>query len=116
MDIYAIWFDLANSAEDLAFSQALKEYMDVFAQRGLVHTYTLERRKFGFGPDGLGEFHVRIHCKDLTALDQAFQLAAARAEPVESLHAEVFRRVTNFRSALYRSFPDPVRLEAEQNH
>lgn len=109
MDTYAIWFDLADGREDLAIADAIDAYLGALRDLGAVEDWSLERRKFGFGPDGLGEFHVRIRVRNLTQLDEAFHHAAARAEPLESLHRAVFSRVRNFRSGLYRDFPDPVR-------
>jgi hypothetical protein len=109
MNTYAIWVDLIEGSQDLAFAEAVHAFMAHFQSQGLVASYTLERRKFGFGPDGLGEFHVRIQTQSLDQLDQAFHQAATRTGEIEILHAEVFRRVKNFRSGLYRTFPDAVR-------
>lgn len=110
MDTYAIWFDLAPGARDLELADAIDAWLGMLREAGTIEAWSLERRKFGFGPDSLGEFHVRIHVRDLAQLDAAFRVAATRAEPTESLHAAVFRRVTNFRSGLYRPFPDPERV------
>lgn len=110
MDTYAIWFDLAPGARDLELVDAMNGWLGALRDLGTVESWTLERRKFGFGPDGLGEFHVRIHFRDLAQLDEAFQVAAVRDGSKERLHIEVFSRVTNFRSGLYRPFPDPQRV------
>ena len=110
MDTYAIWFDLAPGTRDLELADAMDAWLGALSAAGTIEAWSLERRKFGFGPDGLGEFHVRIHVRDLAQLDAAFDLAATRAEPLESLHVEVFRRVANFRSGLLRPFPDPQRV------
>lgn len=110
MNVYAIWVDLVDSREDLQFATAVSQFMQFFIDNQMVESYSLERRKFGFGPEVLGEFHIRIHTKDLDSLDRAFHSAAARSGEVESLHVEVFRRVKNFKSGLYRTFPDPVRV------
>lgn len=109
MDTYAIWFDLAPGSRDLELARAVDGWLGALRGQGAIEGWSLERRKFGFGPEGLGEFHVRIQVRDLAQLDAAFRVAAARAEPLESLHAEVFRRVANFRAGLYRPFPDPER-------
>ncbi len=110
MNVYAIWVDLVDSREDLEFANAIHAYLGRFQGQGLVESFSLERRKLGFGPDGLGEFHVRILTKDLESLDRTFLQAASRSGDTEALHGDVFRRVKNFRSALYRTFPDEVRV------
>jgi len=110
MNTYGIWVDLRDGREDLAFSDAVQAFLGSLQSQGLLESFTLERRKFGFSPEGLGEFHIRIHTKTLDQLDQAFHEAATRSGHTEALHAEVFRRVVNFKSALYRSFPDEVRV------
>jgi hypothetical protein len=98
VNTYAIWVDLIDGSEDLEFAKAIHVFLDHFKLQGMVVSYTLERRKFGFGPEGLGEFHVRIQTETLDQLDLAFHQAATRSGEIEQKH-----------SALYRSFPDAVR-------
>jgi hypothetical protein len=107
VDCYEIWFDLKESHRDLA--QSLNEYMQYLSTRGLIMGYRLTRRKLGFGPQGLGEFHVTIETRDLGQLEEAFQRAASRDSDVEPLHAKVYSAVKNTQFALYRDFPDEVR-------
>ena len=109
MNVYAICVDLIDGREDVKFALAIQAYLEHFVTQGFVESYSLERRKFGFGPESLGEFHVRILTKDLDSLDKAFMQAATRSGEVELLHREVFRRVKNFKAGLYRTFPDGVR-------
>jgi hypothetical protein len=109
VDTYAIWVDLTDSSQDLEFARDLAAYMGALCERGAIEGYSLERRKLGFGPEGLGEFQIRIAVRDLAQLDQAFGHAVTRTEPFEPLHASVFHRVKNFRAGLYRDFPDPGR-------
>ncbi len=112
MNYYAIWVNLIDSRRDLDFAAAVQAYLGHLKERGTLESYQLMRRKFGFGPDGLGEFHVVIATKDLAQLDAAFQVAATRAAEVETLHARVYSLVKDFRAALYRDFPDPQRAGA----
>ena len=109
MDHYHIWFNLRNGHKDLAFSQALAALMGHLQREGLVEGYTLARRKLGFGPSSLGEFHVDIRTRDLAQLDAAFQRMAERSGEREALHAAVYGQITDFQAALYRDFPDPQR-------
>jgi hypothetical protein len=110
MDIYHIWFNLKDSHRDLEFCDALEVYMAHLRDHGMIEGHRLTRRKLGFGPPELGEFHVAIEVKDLAQLDAAFHAAATRAAPIEGPHAAVYSRITDFRAALYRDFPDPVRV------
>ena len=55
-----------------------------------------------------------IETKDLAQLDQAFQAAASRREPVEGAHFGVNSLVQNAVFALYRDFPDPLRHVGEE--
>jgi hypothetical protein len=110
MNHYAIWVDLAPGAKDLDFVAAVDAYLGRLRERGEIESWRVMRRKFGFGPDGLGEFFLDLEFRDLAQLDAAFHHAATRGPEIEALHGEVFSRVSNFRSALYRDFPDPVRI------
>ena len=109
MNTYAIWVDLAAGQSDLEFSNSLNAYLGHLKDEGLVEGWRLQRRKLGFGPSELGEWLVQIEVQDLAQLDRAFNEAAARTGESDRLHGEVFRRVRNFRSGLYRDFPDLVR-------
>lgn len=112
MNTYAIWVDLKPGTNDLEFAQAVHDYVSYFITEGWAEGYRIQRRKFGFGPDGLGEWQIGIDFKDLAQMDDAFLQAARRAGELERLHVQVYSRVVNFRSGLYRDFPDPVRIES----
>ena len=112
MNSYHMWFDLRDSHKDLEFSQALADYLNYLKNKSLIAGWTLHRRKFGFGPDSLGEFHCVVQVTDLTQFDAAFGHVATRTGEVERLHRPVYSAVSNFKSALYRDFPDPQRLAA----
>ena len=100
---------MRDSSRDLEFAAAVDDWLGFLRQEGRIEGYRLARRKLGFGPAGLGEFHLTIEVRDLAQLDQAFQAAATRDAPYEERHAAVFSRVRDVLFALERDFPDPVR-------
>jgi hypothetical protein len=112
MNYYEIWVDLAPGAKDLELVQAVRNYLDHLKGHGKLESYSIHRRKFGFSPPHLGEFHISIAFQNLAQLDEAFFSAATRGPDIEPLHHEVYSRVANFKSALYRDFPDEVRIDA----
>jgi hypothetical protein len=93
----------------VAFADAVAAWLGDLQRRGLIAGWSLSRRKLGFGPRELGDFHIRVTVEDLAQLDRAFGHAATRAAEAERLHAPVYAMVTDFASALYRDFPDAVR-------
>lgn len=109
MNTYETWFNLVPGTDDLEFVRHVNAYLGELKAQGRLTSYRIRRRKFGFGPEGLGEFNVSMEFADLTQMDSAFARVARRDPEMESLHAEVFSRVTDFRTALYRDFPDEVR-------
>jgi hypothetical protein len=106
---YEIWCNLKNSHADLEFAEAVQAYLTYLKQEGRIADFRLTRRKLGFGPAELGEFHISIVTHDLVQLESAFDLVAARSGELERLHAAVYSKITDFRSALYRDFPDAQR-------
>lgn len=110
MNTYEIWVDLAPGVRDLDFVDAVQAYLDHLQAAGNLAGYRIRRRKFGFGPDGLGEFNISVEFEDLAQMDRAFGQAATRDAEIEPLHAAVYEKVRSFRSALYRDFPDDVRV------
>jgi hypothetical protein len=114
MDLYHTWFDLKPGVSDVEFCTHLEGYLGKLRADGRIAGYRLSRRKLGFGPEELGEFHVVIEVENLAQLDRAFTAVSARANPIESLHAAVNQSVSSFRSALYRDFPDPQRVRGEE--
>jgi len=109
MNHYHMWCNLRDSRKDIEFAADVRAYLDHLKGKGLIEKWSLERRKFGFGPPGLGEFHIVVSTRDLAQLDAAFGLVATRSGDVESLHHPVYAMATDFVSALYRDFPDPER-------
>jgi hypothetical protein len=109
MEHYHIWVNLKESHKDLEFAAALDVYLGHLVREGLIEGWTLERRKFGFGPPGLPEFHIDIRAKDLAQLDAAFHRVAPRSGELEAAHRAVYAAVTDFTSGLYRDFPDAER-------
>ena len=89
-------------------------YRGELKQRGAIEGWRLTRRKLGFGPRELGEFHIAMETRDLAQLDRAFTTVATRTEPMESFHFAVNSKVQNLTIALYRDFPDEVRQEGEE--
>ena len=113
MDTYHVWCDLKDGVKDLTFSTRIGAYMEHLKAGGMIEDWRLTRRKLGFGPPTLGEFHIAMEVKDLAQLERAFQAAAAREGEFEKHHAAVYSAVTNLTIALYRDFPDPVRKAEE---
>lgn len=109
MNYYEIWVNLKDSRRDVEFCRAVEAYLGHLRQAGHVESWRLTRRKFGFGPADLGEFHISIAFRDLAQMDRAFGEVATRSGEVERLHLPVYSMVTDFKSALYRDFPDPQR-------
>jgi hypothetical protein len=114
MDYYHSWFDLKPGVRDAEFARSAARYMEHLKENGLIEGWRLTRRKLGFGPREIGEFHIVMETKDLTQLDAAFNHVATRRDPVESVHFGVNSQVQNLKIALYRDFPDPVRHEGEE--
>lgn len=111
MQHYHMWFNLIDSRRDLEFAKNVDAYLGHLQKQGKIEGWRLTRRKFGFGPDGMGEFHAEVWTNDLAQLDDAFSLVATRASEVEDLHRPVYSMVKDFKSALYRDFPDPERVK-----
>lgn len=109
MQYYEMWFNLKDSHRDVEFARNVDAYLGHLKSQGKIEGWRLTRRKFGFGPPSLGEFNVTVWTRDMAQLDTAFDLVATRAGEVEKLHMPVYSMVTDFVSALYRDFPDPVR-------
>ncbi len=114
MDHYEIWCNLKDSHRDLEFASNVRDYLGQLKEQGKIADYRLTRRKLGFGPAELGEFNISIAVKNLAQLDEAFDVVASRSGEIERLHAMVYGMVTDFRSALYRDFPDPQRTKSQQ--
>ena len=116
MNYYTMWCDLKDPSRDVEFTQHLSAYLQMLADDARITGFQITRRKLGFGPAELGEFQIIVHVEDLAQLDSAFNLAASRTGAVEKLHAPIYQMVTNFKAALYRDFPDPVRTTTPQTN
>jgi len=109
MDTYHIWCNLREGVRDIEFCAHVERYLGGLRERGLIGGHRITRRKLGFGPPELGEFHITIEVRDLAQLDAAFRQVARREGEVESQHAAVYRGAKDVRFALYRDFPGSER-------
>lgn len=114
MDIYHVWCNLKPGTSDVGFCENVAGYLGRLRDERFIRSYRITRRKLGFGPTALGEFHIAIEVADLAQLEAAFQQVARRAGAVEGLHQAVNSLVTDFSAALYRDFPDAVRVRGEE--
>lgn len=111
MDSYTIWFNLADSRDDLKLCEALEAYLGRLREEGRIEGYRLQRCKLGFNVRGLGEFMLQIETKNLAQLEEAFQRVVPRADPIEPLHRAVYSLIRDPQFALYRDFPDEARTQ-----
>ena len=114
MDCYHTWFNLKSGTKDVEFARTMERYLEHLKRYGAIEGWRLTRRKLGFGPKELGDFHIVMETRDLAQLDAAFNLVASRREPTEGLHFNMNSHVENLTFALYRDFPDSVRHEGEE--
>jgi hypothetical protein len=109
LNIYHIWADLKDGRKDLEFVDSVNGFLQHFKDQGEISSWRIMRRKFGFGPPGLGDFHIMIEAETLDGLDKAFNEVASHDPEIVKLHAPVFSLATNISTALYRDFPDASR-------
>jgi hypothetical protein len=109
VDHYHIWCDLKAGVRDLDLVKAVEEMLGFLKSAGKLEAFAIQRRKLGFGPEALGEWHIDIAAKDLAQLDAAFAHVTPRAGEMERLHAAVWSKVENYKAGLYRDFPDANR-------
>jgi hypothetical protein len=114
VDLYHGWFNLKPGVRDTEFCESLASYLNALRARGAIAGYRVTRKKLALGPADLGEFHVMIEVDGLAQLERAFRDVSERSDPIEGLHAAVNQRVSDFRAALYRDFPDPHRKRGEE--
>lgn len=114
MDHYHAWCNLKEGVKDTEFADRVHAYLGHLKESDAIAGYRLTRRKLGLGPSNLPEFHIIIEVEGLAQLDKAFAHVATRADPAEGLHHAVNSLVTDAFFALYRDFPDPVRVRGEE--
>ena len=114
MDIYHIWFNLKDGVRDTEFAQNVHAYLGHLKEQGSLVGYRITRRKLGLGPPQLPEWNIIIEFENLAQMDRAFNRAASRADPVESIHHAVNSKVEDVFFALYREFPDGSRVTGQE--
>ncbi|MDH3594754.1 MAG: hypothetical protein OEU09_03370 [Rhodospirillales bacterium] len=114
MNVYHIGCNLKGGVRDAEFTDRAARYLGHLREQGLIAGYRITRRQLGLGPPHLPEFHLTVETEDLAQLDKAFSHVASRGEPVESFHHAVNSLVCDTFFALYRDFPDAVRVRGEE--
>jgi hypothetical protein len=67
MNIYHAWCDLKPGVSDIAFSQGASKYLTHLHEKGMIESWRITRRKLGLGQPKIGEFHLMIEVKRLSA-------------------------------------------------
>ena len=114
MQVFHIWVNLKAGVRDMEFVDAVHAYLGPMATAGKLQSYRITRRMLGLGHEDLRDFDIMVEFRDLAQFDGLFGEVASRSDPVESLHHAVNSRVSGFRSALYRDFPDESRRTGEE--
>ena len=114
MDLYHVWCNLKEGVRDTEFADRVHAYLGHLKDSGAIDGYRLTRRKLGLSPPGLADFHITVEVEGLAQLDKAFEQVASRTDPTEGLHHAVNSLVTDASFALYRDFPDAVRVRGEE--
>lgn len=57
VNYYHIWCNLKDSSKDLNFCESVNRYLGHLQSKGLLDGFKITRRKFGFSPPTLGDFH-----------------------------------------------------------
>jgi hypothetical protein len=114
MDIYHIWCNLKPGVSDLEFVRNTRAYLEHLQAQGKLERYRITRCKLGLRPATLTDFHVMLEFENLTQLDSAFCTVATRADPVEQVHHAVNSLAQDLSFALYRDFPDAVRVQGQE--
>jgi hypothetical protein len=114
MDIYHVWCNLKPGVSDVEFVDGLRGYLERLRSDGELHSYRITRCKLGFRPAQLRDFHITLDFENLTQLQAAFDKVATRTDPIEGLHHAVNSKVQDVFFALYRDFPDDVRVRGQE--
>jgi len=114
MNIYHIWCNLKPGVSDLDFCEKTRAYLERLRGDGRLAAFRITRAKLGLRPPALHEFHIMLDFEDLAQLDAAFAAAASRSDPVEQFHHAVNSLVEDVMFALYRDFPDAVRVRGQE--
>jgi hypothetical protein len=114
MDIYHVWCNLKAGVSDLEFCARTRAYLEHLRADGRVVAFRITRAKLGLRPPALREFHIMLEFQDLAQLDSAFNVVAARTDPIEQFHHEVNSLVQDAMFALYRDFPDSMRVHGQE--
>jgi hypothetical protein len=114
VDVYQIWCNLKPGVRDTEWVSALTRYLDALRSDGRLEGFRLLRAKLGLKPSELREFMIQLEFRDLAQLDRAFTVVGTRDEPIESLHHAVNSQVQDTLFALYRDFPDPMRVSGQE--
>jgi hypothetical protein len=114
MNAYHIWCNLKEGVKDTDFADRATRYFEHLKDEGLIAGYRITRRQLGLGPKELPEFHLTLDFEDLAQLERVFGRVAARGEPMESFHHGVNSLVRDTIFALYRDFPDAVRVRGQE--
>ncbi|MGG7564703.1 DUF6614 family protein [Rhodovulum sp. DZ06] len=112
MNIYHCLIDLKEEGKALAFAQAMEAWMTHLHEEGTILSWRLMRRKLNLASDRFTDFLLVVEFQDFAQFDRAFRLVGStKDEHVGKLHRMVHEMIAHKYCGLYRTFPDPERVE-----
>ena len=112
MNVYHCMITLKDDAKALAFAQAIDQWMEHLKEEGALQSWRLMRRKLNLASDRFGDFMLVVEFEDMAQMDAAFRIVGrAQDANVEKLHGFIQHMIEEKHFGLYRTFPDPERVE-----
>jgi hypothetical protein len=109
MNLFHIFCELKDRSKAAEFAEDVQGFLSYLYEREYIESYRILRRRFGFTPQTVGEFHVMIECKDLEQMERAFEFVSAQSEEVIAFSRPVYEAVKDLTMSLYEDFPEAKR-------
>ena len=111
MNLYHCMIELRQDSRALAFARAVDGWMTHLAQRGLITSWRLMRRKFGLASGAHPDFLLEIEVPGMAALDDAFAALAAADDDAARRYDLMHQMIASVDVGLYRPYPDATQRE-----
>jgi hypothetical protein len=109
MNLFHIYCDLKDRTRAVDFAEDVQAFLSYLHEREYIEGYRITRRKFGFDPPKLGEFHIIIECQSADQLNSAMEFVSQKKEDSENFHRAVQAYTKGITVSLYSDYPEPTR-------
>lgn len=111
MNLYHCMVELKDPDRSLEFAAAANAWFDYLAEKNMIQSARILRRKFGLASGDHTDFIIEIEVENMAGLENAFAELSQLDDAAYQKYIRFHNKIAQMKVGLYRPYPDPEQRE-----